>query len=101
MNTCNLNIIYVHLTYVHLSIFFPQIFDGGNAASKLLGTYCSSSRSALIQSSTNQMYIKFRSSGLSRGRGFSLKYTTGLYKPVNNYVRFLFNLYFENYSVRL
>jgi len=65
--------------FVHLNLYiFFQFFDGGNTASKLLGTYCSDSHSTLVHSSTNQMYIKFRSSGFSKGRGFSLKYATGL-----------------------
>lgn len=60
-------------------VIIIQFYDGGNSASKSLGVYCSDSHSStLVHSSSNQMYIKFRSSGYSRGRGFSLLYNTGL-----------------------
>ncbi|XP_029345465.1 cubilin isoform X2 [Acyrthosiphon pisum] len=56
---------------------FLEFYDGGNSASKLLGTFCNDTGvSQFIHSTSNQMYIKFRSSGFSKGRGFSLKYDT-------------------------
>lgn len=59
---------------------FLQFYDGGNSASKMLGTFCSDTHSSTsVHSSSNQMYIKFRNSGFSKGRGFSLKYATGWY----------------------
>jgi len=51
----------------------------------MLGTYCSDTQSSTnVHSSSNQMYIKFRNSGFSKGRGFSLTYSTGWYKLNNN-----------------
>ncbi|KAL5234243.1 hypothetical protein ACI65C_001653 [Semiaphis heraclei] len=56
---------------------FLEFYDGGNSASKTLGTFCSETQSSTsLHSSSNQMYIKFRNSGFSKGRGFSLKYAT-------------------------
>ncbi|XP_050435751.1 cubilin [Adelges cooleyi] len=55
---------------------YLEFFDGASTASKSLGTFCSDVHSWFVHSSSNEMYIKFRSSGLSKGRGFSLKYAT-------------------------
>jgi len=63
---------------------FLQFYDGGSSANKLLGTYCNDTGlSQFVHSTKNQMYIKFRSSGFSKGRGFSLTYASGSYK-LNN-----------------
>jgi len=65
-------------------MIFLQFYDGGSSASKLLGAFCKDTNSSqFVHSTSNQMYIKFRSSGFSRGRGFSLRYATGMYK-LNN-----------------
>ncbi|XP_050535178.1 cubilin [Daktulosphaira vitifoliae] len=64
---------------------YLEFFDGGNTASKSLGTFCADVHSSFVHSSSNQMYIKFRSSGLSRGRGFSLKYATDCNVTLKNY----------------
>jgi len=51
----------------------------------MLGTFCSDSQSSTyVHSSSNQMYIKFRNSGFSKGRGFSLTYAIGWHKLNNN-----------------
>jgi len=66
---------------------FFQFYDGGSSASKLLGTFCNYTQPyTVLHSTSNQMYIKFRNSGFSKGRGFSLTYTTGSYKLNNKKV---------------
>ncbi|KAF0762933.1 cubilin, partial [Aphis craccivora] len=65
---------------------FLEIYDGGNSASKMLGTFCSDTQSSTyVHSSFNQMYIKFRNSGFSKGRGFSLTYATDCNVTVKGY----------------
>lgn len=55
------------------------MYDGGNSASKSLGKYCSDVHSStLLHSSSNQMYIKYRVGGISKGRGFSILYNLGM-----------------------
>ncbi|VVC39264.1 EGF-like, conserved site,EGF-like calcium-binding domain,CUB domain,EGF domain,EGF-like calcium- [Cinara cedri] len=56
---------------------FLEFYDGGNTASKLLETLCSDRYvSTIIQSSSNQMFIKYRIKDFPAGRGFSLMYDT-------------------------
>ncbi|XP_022177373.1 cubilin-like [Myzus persicae] len=65
---------------------FLEFYDGGNSASKMLGTFCSDTQSSSsVHSSSNQMYIKFRNSGFSKGRGFSLTYSTDCNVTIKGY----------------
>uniref|UniRef100_A0A2H8TEF1 Cubilin n=1 Tax=Melanaphis sacchari TaxID=742174 RepID=A0A2H8TEF1_9HEMI len=65
---------------------FLEIYDGGNSANKILGTFCSDTQSTTqVHSSSNQMYIKFRNSGFSKGRGFSLTYATECNVTIKGY----------------
>ncbi|XP_029345463.1 cubilin isoform X3 [Acyrthosiphon pisum] len=65
---------------------FLEFYDGGSSASKLLETFCNyTSPYTKLYSTSNQMYIKFRSSGFSKGRGFSLTYATDCHVNLKGY----------------
>ncbi|XP_049840781.1 cubilin-like [Schistocerca gregaria] len=55
---------------------FVEVRDGKDPSGRLLGTYCSSSHPAFIRSSSNHMFVTFKSDFSGSGRGFHAKYDT-------------------------
>lgn len=54
--------------------FFIQIYDGPNAASKLIGTYCSSEQLIQMESTSHTVFIRLVTDVSNQGRGFELKF---------------------------
>ncbi|XP_049840768.1 cubilin-like [Schistocerca gregaria] len=55
---------------------YVEIRDGKDPSGRLLGSYCSSSHPPFIRSSSNHMFVTFKSDYSSSGRGFHAKYNT-------------------------
>lgn len=53
---------------------YIEFRDGLSATSPVLEKLCGNSLPPMVQSTTNEMYIKFRSDGSSQGNGFSATY---------------------------
>ncbi|XP_068206241.1 LOW QUALITY PROTEIN: cubilin-like, partial [Palaemon carinicauda] len=52
---------------------FVQIYDGPSSSSELIGTFCNSSSIPTIASSSNVMFIRFRSDSANQMPGFTAK----------------------------
>lgn len=60
-----------HKLYLH---FNTQIYDGPNAASKLLGTYCNAEQLIQMESTSHVVFIRLITDVNNQGRGFELKF---------------------------
>ncbi|XP_046392545.1 cubilin-like [Ischnura elegans] len=63
---------------------YVEIRDGPDVRGKLLGTYCSGHPLPFV-SSSDQLWIKFRSDQSNQGRGFVLRYATDCNVEVKGY----------------
>lgn len=61
--------------FSHL-LFILQIYDGPNAAAKLIGTYCLTEQVTQIESSSNALFIRMISDFNNQGRGFEMTFRT-------------------------
>lgn len=59
----------------NLPTFFLQIFDGPLETSPFVGRFCGTAIPAPYTSSTQDVYLKFKSDDAATGRGFRLTYT--------------------------
>lgn len=53
---------------------FTQIYDGPNAASKLIGTYCNAEQLIQMESTTHTVFIRLVTDVNNEGRGFELRF---------------------------
>jgi hypothetical protein len=63
-------------TVLLISAYLLQLYDGRDALSRKLGRYCSAAP-LVLHSTTNHIFIKFRSDASGAGRGFHIRYQTG------------------------
>uniref|UniRef100_A0A3Q2CBD6 Zgc:154142 n=1 Tax=Cyprinodon variegatus TaxID=28743 RepID=A0A3Q2CBD6_CYPVA len=61
---------------------FVQIYDGHEAGSTLLGTFCGGSEPKAVESSHNTMVVRFKSDGSLTSKGFQATYTKSSLPPV-------------------
>ncbi|XP_068081387.1 cubilin [Anabrus simplex] len=55
---------------------YVALYDGMDASAKLLGKFCQISNAIAVQSTSNHMFIKFRSDMNNEGTGFHINYAT-------------------------
>lgn len=53
---------------------YVSIYDGPNAASKLLGTYCNSEQLVQLESTSHIVFVRLVTDVSNQGRGFELKF---------------------------
>lgn len=61
---------------------FVKVYDGGSSSDPLIGRYEGTSMPGVITSSSNQLYITFRSDGSSTRSGFAASYHGKLKKII-------------------
>jgi cubilin len=81
--------------HVSCLLDYIEIYDGINKKGHKLGRYCTSLHPVNIVSTTNHIYIRFRSDSSRQGRGFHLKYNTG-----ENLNLILITLYLISYGIQ-
>lgn len=69
----------------YLTCNWTQIYDGPNAASKLIGTYCNSEQLIQLESSSHVVFIRLITDVNNQGRGFELKFNASKWKEKNEF----------------
>lgn len=59
------------------------MFDDLDTLAKSFGRFCTETSPTTISTSQNRATVKFRSDVSHQGRGFQLKYTTGIYQFIH------------------
>ena len=68
-----LELVFLHFN-THSSADYVNVYDGDSPASPLIGTFSGSSLPAPIMSSSNKLYVTFKTNGSATSEGFTAAY---------------------------